>query len=506
MAFTNRISDTLRDSRGATTLPNQPTISATALKQEFDAPAKNVIIPRYNGLIDELEATTAAQSVGAVAPIGRSGTTVQGVINDISEDLATAEGNISTLETDAHTHDNKALLDTYTQANSDLAQAVIDDHTHPNKPLLDEYTQNETDLADAVDKKHTHSNKSELDKISESGGRPQYNGSDIGGDINDAVTKVSVTNLGTTTDINASGKDGVTFVAGANVTLTPNTTNKTITIASSGGGGGGGGGDMYKADYDPLDRKIVDKAATLDDGVDSLTATIPELNYVHGVTSDIQTQINGKMSSSADIDDLSDVQITSATDGELLTYDSSTSKWKNKAPDKSFVRYGGAKTFAELTSSLLVAENEDKFFLCTDGGTIAAADIGNWTSQFSADDVIPADAHIAVINVSTTSTPDYRFDDFGGYVDISGKADKSELVQYVGRTGVTVAADGDVRIPSGSGTNDNIKTTSQIIPMCDNGTTSPAKFKTVTVGNGYVTIKMAEALTNASIGVLVCNK
>ena len=39
-------------------------------------------------------------------------------------------------------------------------------HTHSNKALLDTYTQTEANLADAVSKKHTHSNKSVLDGIS----------------------------------------------------------------------------------------------------------------------------------------------------------------------------------------------------------------------------------------------------------------------------------------------------------------------------------------------------
>lgn len=38
-------------------------------------------------------------------------------------------------------------------------------HTHPNKAKLDTYTQTEANLADAVAKKHTHGNKAVLDKI-----------------------------------------------------------------------------------------------------------------------------------------------------------------------------------------------------------------------------------------------------------------------------------------------------------------------------------------------------
>lgn len=55
---------------------------------------------------------------------------------------------------------------------ADLAAAIerIDDlendaHTHANKELLDSYTQTEENLADAVLKKHDHANADELDKI-----------------------------------------------------------------------------------------------------------------------------------------------------------------------------------------------------------------------------------------------------------------------------------------------------------------------------------------------------
>ena len=41
-------------------------------------------------------------------------------------------------------------------------------HTHANKTLLDTYTQTETNLADAVTKKHSHSNKEVLDNITAS--------------------------------------------------------------------------------------------------------------------------------------------------------------------------------------------------------------------------------------------------------------------------------------------------------------------------------------------------
>jgi hypothetical protein len=54
-------------------------------------------------------------------------------------------------------------LDEAMNARVEALEAV--DHEHANKALLDTYTQTETDLADAVAKKHEHANKSELDLI-----------------------------------------------------------------------------------------------------------------------------------------------------------------------------------------------------------------------------------------------------------------------------------------------------------------------------------------------------
>jgi hypothetical protein len=68
-------------------------------------------------------------------------------------------------ETD-HTHANKALLDTYTQTNANIASAVTNSHTHANKALLDTYAQTEVNLAAAVAATHTHANTVALAAVS----------------------------------------------------------------------------------------------------------------------------------------------------------------------------------------------------------------------------------------------------------------------------------------------------------------------------------------------------
>ena len=61
--------------------------------------------------------------------------------NDITNLKAiSADTRLEALETDTHTHDNKALLDTYTQTEADLADAVAKKHEHSNLEVLEGVT------------------------------------------------------------------------------------------------------------------------------------------------------------------------------------------------------------------------------------------------------------------------------------------------------------------------------------------------------------------------------
>lgn len=70
---------------------------------------------------------------------------------------ASAQGN--------HSHANKELLDTYTQTEANLADAVAKKHEHANKALLDTYDQTNANLKAAVEAKHTHENAAVLNDI-----------------------------------------------------------------------------------------------------------------------------------------------------------------------------------------------------------------------------------------------------------------------------------------------------------------------------------------------------
>lgn len=60
----------------------------------------------------------------------------QAEVDAVEVRMGDAEGKIQALEADTHTHDNKALLDTYTQTEADLADAVDKKHDHANAAVL----------------------------------------------------------------------------------------------------------------------------------------------------------------------------------------------------------------------------------------------------------------------------------------------------------------------------------------------------------------------------------
>ena len=80
-----------------------------------------------------LEAISAATRLGTLEAI--SADTRLGTLEAISADTRLVK-----LENASHTHENKALLDTYTQTDSDLKDAVAKKHEHTNKTVLDGIT------------------------------------------------------------------------------------------------------------------------------------------------------------------------------------------------------------------------------------------------------------------------------------------------------------------------------------------------------------------------------
>ena len=93
-------------------------------------------------------------------------------------DLTAAVGRIATLEGKAHEHANKALLDTYTQTEANLADAVAKKHAHANATVLDGITDTKVATWDAAVQTVTAG----------TGLKAVKTGTDVALDIDDTVT------------------------------------------------------------------------------------------------------------------------------------------------------------------------------------------------------------------------------------------------------------------------------------------------------------------------------
>ena len=98
MAFT-KITNSDLTNKGVIGLPDVPGLSTANMQNKLEETARDVIIPKHNGLIDELEASTAASSIGATAPTGLTGTNVQSLINDLNLKKEDNAGSLPTAET-----------------------------------------------------------------------------------------------------------------------------------------------------------------------------------------------------------------------------------------------------------------------------------------------------------------------------------------------------------------------------------------------------------------------
>ena len=75
-------------------------------------------------------------------------------IEDLKKEDEAIDGRLDALEAisgQSHVHDNKALLDTYTQTETDLADAVAKKHKHTNKDVLDDISSEKVAAWDAAE-------------------------------------------------------------------------------------------------------------------------------------------------------------------------------------------------------------------------------------------------------------------------------------------------------------------------------------------------------------------
>ena len=391
MAFT-KITQSELNSRGATRLEDKPTIPSSQLKREFDAPAKEIVAPKFNNLIDELEATTAAADVGAVAPTGYTGANVQGVLDSVASSLSTLSSSVGEAIADAHTHSNKIVLDKFSE--------VSGVPTYNGSPLSTEWgsiggpLSNQTDLKDALDGKAAASHTHTTSDITNFPTIP-----DELADLSDDSTHRVVT------DTEKSTWNGKSTVAWNQIistgqkiaTVTIDGTPKDVYAPT--GGGGGGGGDV--------------------DSVNGQTGTV-----VLGVS------------------DIDDVQITSIQPNHILQYNGTSTKWENKALPTVDQNYNASSANAQ--SGTAVAQG-------IAAGVAHKADISSLITKLreltDVTETSPTDGQVLTYNNNgwvnaNLPTVDQTYNQSSANAQsgtavagaISGKANSSDLDEWFGTT------------------------------------------------------------------------
>lgn len=253
---------------------------------------------------------------------------------------------------------------------ANIDSAVTNSHTHSNKATLDTYTQTEVNLADAVTKKHAS-----------------------GSDNQNLFSHIHVYSTGTTDVTNSphtvdSQTDHLQLLQGTNITITMDA-NGIVTVASPAYGTAAGtvcqGNDSRLSDArTPANHNLIDttkhpvsgltaghfvrasgatayafaaiQAADLPTGIDAAkigngSVTSAEFQYLANVTSDIQTQLNGKASTMTASELLTSIKTvdgaSSGLDADLLD--------GNEA--SSFVR----KDIAQTMAAILTAQNNTSY-------------------------------------------------------------------------------------------------------------------------------------------------
>ncbi len=117
-----------------------------------DVTAINKAIADLTALVGTLPEDAEAGTVVAYIKEYVDGAIAALSIGDYAKaaDLTALATRVTALEADAHTHENKELLDTYTQTEANLADAVDKKHNHANAAELAKFADGDKDKLDAL--------------------------------------------------------------------------------------------------------------------------------------------------------------------------------------------------------------------------------------------------------------------------------------------------------------------------------------------------------------------
>lgn len=116
-----------------------------------DAAAMNSAITALQGILDGIGDTESGEKATVVAYVTDAIAALNIGDYATAAQLTALAGRVTTLEGASHTHANKALLDTYTQTEANLADAVAKKHVHANATELDKIANGDKAKWDAME-------------------------------------------------------------------------------------------------------------------------------------------------------------------------------------------------------------------------------------------------------------------------------------------------------------------------------------------------------------------
>lgn len=126
-------------------------IAAWIQEHPDDAAAMNASIEALQAILDGIGDTESGEKATVVAYVTDAIAALNIGDYATAAQLTALAGRVTTLEGASHTHANKALLDTYTQTEANLADAVAKKHEHTNKTVLDGITSEKVAKWDAAE-------------------------------------------------------------------------------------------------------------------------------------------------------------------------------------------------------------------------------------------------------------------------------------------------------------------------------------------------------------------
>ena len=244
MGFTKITEEDLNDI-GVIGLPDTPNLSTADMQKKFEQTAREVIIPKLNDVIEELNGTGVADSSKVKNPVTQSEETIQATFQSIKEytdESVSSERKTASDELKMHTANKENPHEVTAEQVNAYTKQVVDDKLSDKVDKVEgkglstnDYDNSEKEkLADANSKKHEHSNKSVLDSITDT----------LLSALNRIATIFSTITGVTTSVVN---DDTVIPTSGAIVDYVT----------------GLGGGDMTKAEYDADGDGVVDDSGKL---------------------------------------------------------------------------------------------------------------------------------------------------------------------------------------------------------------------------------------------------